>query len=127
MFYEPTVKMNIEEVREYAMALPGVEEDMPYGPDWLIFRIEGKIFLHIRLKAPEPVCAVKLDPDEGEELREHYDGIRPAYHLNKTHWNDLYLEMLDDRLVKTLIEKSYMIVRSRLPKRLRGKYEQVDG
>ena len=34
--------MNIEEVREYAMALPGVEEDMPYGPDWLIFRIEGK-------------------------------------------------------------------------------------
>lgn len=127
MFYEPTVKMNIEEVREYAMALPGVEEDMPYGPDWLIFRIEGKIFLHIRLKAPEPVCAVKLDPDEGEELREHYDGIRPAYHLNKTHWNDLYLEMLDDRLVRTLIEKSYMIVRSRLPKRLRGKYEQVDG
>lgn len=127
MFYEPTVKMNIEEVREYAMALPGVEEDMPYGPDWLIFRIEGKIFLHIRLEAPESVCAVKLDPDEGEELREHYDGIRPAYHLNKTHWNDLYLEMLDDRLVKTLIEKSYMIVRSRLPKRLRGKYEQVDG
>lgn len=100
---------------------------MPYGPDWLIFRIEGKIFLHIRLEAPELVCAVKLDPDEGEELREHYDGIRPAYHLNKTHWNDLYLEMLDDRLVKTLIEKSYMIVRSRLPKRLRGKYEQVDG
>lgn len=127
MFYEPTVKMNIEEVREYAMALPGVEEDMPYGPDWLIFRIEGKIFLHIRLEAPEPVCAVKLDPYEGEELREHYDGIRPAYHLNKTHWNDLYLEMLDDRLVRTLIEKSYMIVRSRLPKRLRGKYEQVDG
>ena len=127
MFYEPTVKMNIEEVRVYAMALPGVEEDMPYGPDWLIFRIEGKIFLHIRLEVPEPVCAVKLDPDEGEELREHYDGIRPAYHLNKTHWNDLYLEMLDDRLVRTLIEKSYMIVRSRLPKRLRGKYEQVDG
>lgn len=127
MFYEPTVKMNIEEVRKYAMALPGVEEDMPYGPDWLIFRIEGKIFLHIRLEAPEPVCAVKLDPDEREELREHYDGIRPAYHMNKTHWNDLYLEMLDDRLVRTLIEKSYMIVRSRLPKRLRGKYEQVDG
>ena len=57
--------MNIEEVREYTMALPGVEEDMPYGPDWLIFRIEGKIFLHIRLEAPESVCAVKLDPDEG--------------------------------------------------------------
>ena len=34
--------MNIEEVREYALTLPGAREDMPYGPDWLIFRIEGE-------------------------------------------------------------------------------------
>ena len=39
--------MNIEDVREYALTLAGADEDMPYGPDWLIFRIEGKIFLHI--------------------------------------------------------------------------------
>lgn len=39
--------MNIEDVREYALTLPGAKEDMPYGPDWLIFRIEGKIFLYM--------------------------------------------------------------------------------
>ena len=38
--------MNIEEVRNFALTLPGATEDMPYGPDWLIFRIEGKIFLY---------------------------------------------------------------------------------
>ena len=37
--------MNIEEVRTYCLTLPGVTEDVPYGPDWLVFRIEGKIFL----------------------------------------------------------------------------------
>ena len=46
--------MNIEDVREYALTLKGATEDMPYGPDWLVFRIGGKIFLHIWLESPEP-------------------------------------------------------------------------
>ena len=28
--------MNIEDIREYALTLAGANEDMPYGPDWLI-------------------------------------------------------------------------------------------
>lgn len=114
--------MDIEQVREYALSLDGVTEDMPYGPDWLIFRIEGKIFLHIWLESPEPTCAVKLKPELGEQLREDYEGVRAAYHLNKQHWNDLYLDTLDDMLVKQWIRMSYNIVRSHLPKRLRDKY-----
>ena len=43
--------MNIEEVREYALSLPGTTEDQAYGEDWVLFRIEGKIFLHIWLNA----------------------------------------------------------------------------
>ena len=35
--------MNIEQVREYCLALPGVTEDSPYGPDMIVFRIERKI------------------------------------------------------------------------------------
>ncbi|MBM6991837.1 MAG: MmcQ/YjbR family DNA-binding protein [Prevotella sp.] len=111
--------MNIEQVREFAITLPQVTEDMPYGPDWLIFRIAGKIFLHLRLDAPQPTCAVKLEPDEGAALREHYDGIRPAYHLNKTHWSDLYLETLETSLIESLIVKSYQAVVKKLPKKLR--------
>ena len=92
---------------------------MPYGPDWLIFRIGGKIFLHVWLESPEPTCAVKLPPEMGQQLRERYDGVRPAYHLNKTHWNDIYLEMMDDVLVKQWISLSYQLVLSKLPKRIR--------
>ena len=114
--------MNIEDVREYALTLAGAKEDMPYGSDWLIFRIEGKIFLHIWLESPEPTCAVKLEPEFGQSLREHYDGVRPAYHLNKTHWNDIYLDRIDDELTKQWIRQSYELVLSKLPKKLREKY-----
>lgn len=114
--------MDIEQVRLYALTMPGATEDMPYGPDWLVFRIEGKIFLHIWLEAPEPTCAVKLNPEESTSLKQYYDGIKPAYHLNKVHWNDLYLNTLDDELIQRLIKESYILVRGKLPKRLREKY-----
>lgn len=115
--------MNIGEVRNFALTLPGATEDMPYGPDWLIFRIEGKIFLHIWLEAPEPTCAVKLLPEEGVELREHSLAVCPAYHLNKVHWNDLFLNDLDEAFIRSQIEKSYHLVLSHLPKAVQSKYK----
>ncbi len=117
--------MNIEDVREFALTMPGATEDMPYGSDWLIFRIEGKIFLHIWLESPEPTCAVKLLPEVGQSLREHYEGVRPAYHLNKQLWNDIFLEMVDDEHIRQWIRQSYEQVLSKLPKRLREKYGAI--
>ena len=114
--------MNIEEVREYALSLPGTTEDQAYGEDWVLFRIEGKIFLHIWLEAPAPSCAIKLPPEQGQVLRIRYTGIRPAYHLNKTHWNDILLDEIDDGMAKSLITESYKLVLSKLPKRLKEKY-----
>ena len=40
--------MNIEEVREYTLSLPGVTEDQAFGEDILNFRLEGKIFISSR-------------------------------------------------------------------------------
>ena len=65
---------------------------------------------------------MKLEPEFGQSLREHYEGVRPAYHLNKTHWNDIYLDVIDDELTKQWIRQSYELVLSKLPKKLREKY-----
>jgi predicted DNA-binding protein (MmcQ/YjbR family) len=49
-----------------------------------------------------------------------YSAIRPGYHLNKRHWNTITLDgTLSDRLVRDLIEDSYDLVVSALPKRTR--------
>ena len=111
--------MNIEEVREFALGLnEAVTEDM-FTEGWISWRIFGKWFMLMQLDAPEPRVAVKLPPEVGLSLREKYSGVCPAFHMNKTHWNDLYLNQLSDEFVKEQIIASYNLVASRLPKRYR--------
>ena len=108
--------MNIEQVREFALGInPQVTEEL-FAENWISWRIFGKWFLLMQLDAPEPRVAVKLPPDESAELRARYNGIRPAYHMNKTYWNDLYLNELPDTLVQELITSSYQLIASKLPK-----------
>ena len=115
--------MNIEEVREFCLSLPGVTEDSPYGPDMIVFRVEGKIFLHLPLEYADPRMSVKLPPDKGVELRERYAAISAAFHLNKTHWNDILIERTFPReQLEAWILESYQIVFNKLPKKLRDKY-----
>ena len=108
--------MNIEQVRDFALSInPAVTEEL-FAENWISWRIFGKWFLLMQLDAPEPRVAVKLPPELSAELRVQYDGIRPAYHMNKVHWNDLYLNELDDTLVQELITASYHLISSKLPK-----------
>ena len=116
--------MNIEDARIFALSLnSNVTEDL-FANEWVSFRIGGKWFMLMQLDAPEPRVAVKLLPSVAEELREQYDGIRPAYHMNKKHWNDLYLDELNDSLIKSLITESFNLVYKKLPKTFRGKKEK---
>ena len=114
--------MNIEQIREHCLRLPGVTEDMPFGEDVVTFRIEGKIFLCLWLGADNPRFAMKLAPERGEELREKYDAVTPAYHWNKKHWSDFAYEQLDARLLASWMEESYHLVLHALPKRLRERW-----
>jgi len=109
--------MNIEDVREYTLSLSADITEELFAEQWISWRISGKWFLLMQLDAPEPRIAVKLPPDVGVELREHYEGVRPAYHMNKTHWNDLYLNLLDDDFVRQQIKASFDLVRGKLTKR----------
>lgn len=115
--------MNIEEVRDFCLSLPGVTEDMPYGPDVLVFRIEGKIFMHISLdRVPTPI-ALKLPPAMGADLRDRYEDVTPAWHMNKVHWSDIVISSFSDSQLQEWMREAYLLVRSKLPKVLRAKYE----
>ena len=125
--------MNIEEVRDYTLSLPGVTEDQPFGDDIITFRLEGKIFVCLSLGGGkhdindgEPRLALKLSPERNEELREQYAAVTPAWHWNKKHWSDVYYEQLDDALVAAWILESYRLIASKLPKSLRENTAQLD-
>ena len=125
--------MNIEEVRDFALSLPGVTEDQPFGDDNITFRVEGKIFMCLWLgggkyNIDETMLrfACKLAPERNEELRELYSAVTPAFHWNKTHWSDVFFEQLDTDVVESIIQESYGVIISKLPKSVRVKYQSCN-
>ncbi|MEP6596558.1 MAG: MmcQ/YjbR family DNA-binding protein [Ginsengibacter sp.] len=103
--------MNIEDLRLYALSLPGVEETFPFGDDVIVFKINNKIFLLLPLNAESLRFNVKCNPDYAIELREQYNCIQPGYHMNKKHWNTVFVDgTLSARQIKKFIEDSYNLV-----------------
>jgi predicted DNA-binding protein (MmcQ/YjbR family) len=114
--------MNIEEFRYYCLGLPHVEESFPFDDSTLVFMVAGKMFSMIDIAKHEYIN-LKCDPDRSVELRERYDGVRPGYHMNKRHWNSVYLDSdVPDAMIKELIRHSYDCVVAKLPKKIRESY-----
>ena len=108
--------MNIEEFRNYCLNKPGVTEGFPFGPETIVFKVSGKIFTIAGIDNFERVN-LKCDPERAIELREEYTGIIPGYHMNKNHWNTVYMDgSVPPKLVRELIDLSYKLVAQSLPK-----------
>jgi len=113
--------VNAAELRRWCLGQSGAVEDFPFGPEHSVFKVGGKMFALSALDRVPLEVSVKCEPELATHLRDSYDAIRPGYHLNKRHWNTLTLDgSLPDRLVRELIEDSYDLVVSALPKRTRG-------
>ncbi len=109
--------MELDEIREYCLARPGVTEGFPFGEDVLVFKVSGKMFFASNLKDTPARCNLKCDPERAVELRESYDGIIPGWHMNKKHWNTIVLDgSVPTDLIQELVEHSYQLVRSKLKK-----------
>ena len=109
--------MNIEELREYCISLPKVEETLPFGPDILVFQIGGKAFLLCGLDSNPIQFNVKCDPEKAVELRERYSFVIPGYHMNKKHWNTIIVEgQANRKQLEEWIKHSYEMVIKGLPK-----------
>ncbi len=104
---------------------PGAAEELPFGPDTLVFKVGRKIFA-IAPAVPDPEhVSLKCEPHFAEHLRaEHPTAITPGYHLNKRHWNTVRLDGgLPDGLVEELLGHSYTLVVDSLPKRERDELQ----
>ena len=111
--------MNIEEIRNYCLAKPGVTEDMPFGEDTLVFRVGEKLFLLTSLSQSDRFN-VKCDPERAIELREQHSEVQPGYHMNKKHWNTVHTNgNLTRREICNMIDHSYDLVLKSLPKNIR--------
>lgn len=112
--------MDACELRRWCLAQGGAVEDFPFGREHSVFKVGGKMFAISALERAPLAVSVKCEPELALQLRTAYAAIRPGYHLNKRHWNTITLDgSLPDQLVRDLIEDSYDLVVSVLPKRAR--------
>ena len=109
--------MDVEQIREYCLSRAGTEEALPFGPDTLVFKVNGKIFLLLSLDARPVQFNVKCNPEKAEELREEYDCVLPGYHMNKKHWNTVIADgSVSMKLLKEWIDHSYELVKGKAKK-----------
>lgn len=105
--------MKYEWIDEFLLAKKGVNKDLQKEWNWMRYRIEDKMFAAICLDGEnEPYyITLKLDPAEGDFLRQQYKDIIPGYYMNKVHWNSVKPDgNVPDELLKDMLDKSYELV-----------------
>lgn len=106
--------MTMELIRSFGLSLPGAEESLPFGPDALVFKVKGKMFLLLALDTDPLQFNVKCEPGKAEELRETYEAVLPGYHMNKKHWNTVLVDgTIPARLLQEWIKDSYNLVNNK--------------
>jgi predicted DNA-binding protein (MmcQ/YjbR family) len=111
--------MNIESLRDYCLSKENAQESFPFGDDTLVFKVMNKIFLLCGLEHSDRFN-VKCDPEKALLLREEFDEVQPGWHMNKTHWNTVFMNgRLSDYQLKEMIDHSYDLIISSLPKNKR--------
>ena len=126
--------MTAASAREYLLSKPEAVEDYPFGPDVMVFKVKGKMFALLSSvggKNPDKRAQMNLkcDPLEATQLRDVFDDVIAGYHMNKKHWNTLYLtdgEKISDipvGEVERQIDNSYALVLQGMTKALRRSLE----
>lgn len=116
--------MNIEDFRAYCLSFEGVHDKMPfekaaseYDRNLLVFYVADKWFCFVNVDVFD-FCTIKCNPEQIGELQERYEGIRPAYHMNKKHWISVCFDKdVPDKMIRELVRKSYDSVVTSLSKK----------
>ncbi|MFI8418027.1 MmcQ/YjbR family DNA-binding protein [Serratia sp. NPDC078593] len=112
--------MNQSELLDYCMGKPGAEqsEENPWKASQV--KVGEMMFAMVLEINGRPALAIKSSPEQAESLREQHPEIVPCEHLNKAHWNAVFLDgALPNSQFYTLIDGSYKLALEGLPEQVR--------
>ncbi len=88
--------MTKNEYLEFCGTIAAAVSDMPFENDAesvvIRHRDTHKWFAIVMELNGKTIVNLKCEPDEADFLRSAYEGVIPAYHMNKTHWNTVFLD-----------------------------------
>lgn len=106
--------MNIEQLRDFCMALPGATEEVKWG-NGLCFSVGKKMFAVTGVENGDAGLSVKTTPDKFAEFIER-QGIRPADYVARYHWVTIEEQTaVTDSELQQMIRESYEMVFDKLP------------
>lgn len=108
--------MTLPRLRKLCLSFPGATEQIQWGAD-LVFKVGGKMFCVACTEVAPNVASFKCDDETFAELCER-EGVIPAPYLARAKWVALERwDSIDDRELAELVERSYTLVRDKLPKK----------
>jgi len=126
--------MDAKQVRDYLLSKPEAIESFPFGPEVMVFKVKAKMFALLsgeggKNSDKRPQMNLKCDPLEATQLRDVFDDVIPGYHMNKKHWNTLYLADSSHATdipageIERQIDNSYALVLQGMTKAMRCSLE----
>ena len=111
--------MKLEDLRKHCMLKRGVTEEYPFDEVTVVFKVNGKMFALSNVETFNRI-SVKCDPDDASAYREAFVSVEPGYHLNKKHWNSIYLNGdVSDEQILQWVDESWEIVAASFSKKIR--------
>ncbi len=114
-------EVNAESILDFVCHIQGVSTGFPFDESTMVIKVgadsKHKIFALFNIDHFEWVN-LKCDPERSIELRGSYEGVKPGWHANKTHWNSVSPDPISDvpaKLFWELLLHSYALVRQSLP------------
>ncbi len=109
--------MDYLSLKNYFLTKKGSYEDYPFGPEPLILKVQSKMFGLLANKEGKLSISLKCDPFVAQNLRDQYVSVIPGYHMNKEHWNTVYMDgSIPNSEIFWMIDHSYELVFKNLTK-----------
>ena len=81
---------------DFCKNIGGAAVDQPFPDDFETYAVRHELsrkwFALIMELNGKTVVNLKCEPMQSDFLRSVYKGVIPAYHMNKTHWNTVFLD-----------------------------------
>ncbi|POT58285.1 hypothetical protein C3432_10290 [Citrobacter amalonaticus] len=104
--------------KHLALELPFTEHCWPFGPEYDVFKVGGKIFMIVTGQHGRRLINLKSDPQKSLLNQQIYPSITPGYHMNKKHWISVSGgDDINESLLNELVNDSWNLVVDGLAKK----------
>ena len=121
--------MTREDFLEFCRTIGGAEADQPFGEDfssWVVRHENNRKWFALLMEHDgKDIVNLKCDPQEADFLRSVFKGVVPAYHMNKTHWNTVYLVSdVPDEEIRRMVMSSFHLTEKKTRRKPQANTEE---